>query len=480
MHSGLIQQLYLVCDPMKIRINSNSKNVSHCIYLDCMSEPLPKDDSTGVYMGDTSIYRIPLIFRLDEMMNKNIAVLGMSGSGKSFFLKNFIIKSRILRNSTILVIDWNNEYSEVIEYLGGTVLKLGSTFRINIFALYDLRSTKNAGRISKLVGSALGLSDEETYLVYNKILLMCSDKKIEPNLKNLIISMAGGEEKEERLSRKLLQLNDNPMFADKTDFYLAGLTDGVMSIDFSSLKDDHQRGETSRAILGLVVELMHKSELADGPERAEKIIVLDEAWRLIRNSEDIGTLFREGRKYGFCIAVATQLVNDINSEILSNAASVFLFRLQNDNDYKLLLESGIITQSEKEKIIDLPIGSCMVSTALRENSGTVSKFFLERIKGVEISRCKIKGDGMQMEISKTLFLSSTGMLLVRKDTKERIVNFCSESGNELDLRLFIRFLLALKIDRAEIIFYLRRMGVHDINIVTAYDASMGLSIKKDD
>ena len=70
------------------------------------------------------------------------------------------------------------------------------------------------------------------------------------------------------------------------------------------------------------------------PKNSERMIVLDETWRLVRNSEEVGILFREGRKYGFSVIVATQLASDISNEVLSNAASVFLFRMQNDSDYR--------------------------------------------------------------------------------------------------------------------------------------------------
>jgi DNA helicase HerA-like ATPase len=444
-----------------------------------MSEPSLKESSKGIYLGDTRTYRTPLMLDLEEMMNKNIAVLGMSGSGKSFFLKSFIIRSRLWRGSTILIIDWNNEYGQVVGYLNGSILRVGSTFQINIFELYDLRDKKNIGRIAELIGSTLSLNQEEIYLIYSKALEMCVHRK-EANLRALINLLGEGKENLEKLAKKLLQLNDNPLFADKTKFQLDSLMNGVISIDFSLLKDDAQRSEISKAVLRLVVELMHRSGFANGSNVVEKIIILDETWRLIKNSEDIGTLFREGRKYGFCIAVATQLVNDISSEILSNSASVFLFRLQNDNDYRLLLESGIITEQEKKKLMDLPMGSCMVSTALKENEGAVSKFFLERIKGAEISWYKIKSGSMQIAISNRVFLSSTSRLLAEKEAKERIINFCSEHGNELDLRLFIRFLLGLKIERAEIIFYLRQIGLRDFDILRAYSDSMDLSIKNSD
>lgn len=465
---------------MMLNINSNSKTVSKSIYLERMSEPCLLDEFEGIYVGKSITYKIPFLLNLDKLINKNIAILGMSGSGKSYFLKSFIIRSNLQRGSSILIIDWNNEYSETVAFLGGKTLTLGTNFRINIFDLYELENVKNIKNVSDVISNSINLNEEENYSIYNKVLSMLSYKLVSAlNLSNLINELRKDKSvMSRRLARKLLQLKSSPMFAEKTEFPIKEMLNGVISIDFSTLKDDNQRNEISKSIFRIIIELMHSTGISGIQKVNEKIIVLDEAWRLIKNSEDVGVLFREGRKYGFCVAVATQLANDINNEVLSNSACLILFRLQNDSDYKMLVDCGIINEKDKNKIANLSVGSCLISMVLKENSNIINKFLIESTDGI-VSRFYfiISGGKMQNRISHRLFTESTKKLQTSAEVKEKIINFLNENNNEVEDIHLIRFMLGLNISRAEIFYYLRLLGLKDIDIAVAFDNAAIIAVK---
>jgi hypothetical protein len=463
---------------MNIVTNSNSKLASRAIYLGGMSEPCLAENNEGVYVGRSNIYKIPYFLDLDMLLNKNIAILGMSGSGKSYFLKSFIIRSALQRKSSVLIIDWNNEYNDTISFIGGKTLVVGRSLRINIFDMYDLKNLKNIRNISDTIGYSLNLNDEENYAIYNSILFLSSNKTLhEMNLSYLINQLSKGNgELSKRLSRKLLQLKEHPMFADMTNFSFKELLSGVVNIDFSMLRDDVQRSEISKSVLSVIIELMHRIDIGTSNKRPEKMIVLDEAWRLIKNSEDVGVLFREGRKYGFCVIVATQLVNDINNEVLSNAACLVLFRLQNDNDYRLLLDSGVITEREKRRISHLPVGSCLFAIALKDGNNKVSKFFIGSTDGISTQFYNIKSGKMQNRISNKSFLEATKKLQVDNKTKELIVNFLNQNNNEIDDIRLVDFMIGLNVKRYEIFYYLRLLGLKDVEIVKALDGRLVPSI----
>lgn len=455
---------------MILKTNSNSKIASKNMYLGSMSEPNKIDYLNGVYLGKSQIFKIPFLFDSDKLVNKNIAVLGMSGSGKSYFLKSFIIRSRLQNNSPVLIIDWNNEYGAVVKFLGGITLKLGTSFRINLFDIYDLHNVKNIRDLSEVISYSLNFDKEESYLLYNKILSMNGSRSFKNLNANLLINEFKNERNSisDKIANKLLQIKGSPMFADKTDFSMERIFGEVVSIDFSGLRDDSQRSEVSRSIFKIIIELMHNIRVDSVIKDSEKLIVLDEAWRLIKNSEDVGVLFREGRKYGFCVAIATQLANDINNEVMSNAASVFLFRLQNENDYKSLQDSGIIDKNDAYKIMHLPVGSCMVAMALKENNYRLSKFFIESIDGITISSYKIKSGIMHTSVSNRTLMDSTKKLQLPNETKDRILDFIYKNNNEVEDTRLVKYMLELKIGRSEIVYYLRLLGLKDITIVKAY------------
>ncbi len=465
---------------MNLKINSNSKSASNFIYLDRMSEPVTIDHHMGLYIGRSNTYKLPFLLDLDKLVNRNIAVVGMSGSGKSYFLKSFIIKSCLQRDSKVLIIDWNNEYREVVSFLEGKTLTLGSDFKINLFDLYNLKNIRNIKNICDIISYSVNLNNDESYVVYNKLLSLHSDTGARSlNLKKLIKTLNdANSEQLERISKKLLQLKESPMFADKTDFKINTILDDVVNIDFSMLRDDLQRNEISKSIFKVLIELMHNTSMAKTAIGTEKIIILDEAWRLIKNSEDVGTLFREGRKYGFCIAIATQMANDINNEVISNSACLFIFRLQNDSDYRMLIDCGIINNDHKRTIMELPVGSCMVSMALTSSNGKISKFFIESIDGISTHEYKIRSGKMQHIISHRIFSDATKNLLATEEAKERITNFVLENDSEVEDVQLIQFIEGLKIERFEIICYLRRLGLKDVEIAKAYEGAVSLSVNR--
>ncbi|MGI0100598.1 MAG: ATP-binding protein, partial [Candidatus Micrarchaeaceae archaeon] len=412
---------------------------------------------------------IPFFLDLDKLLNKNIAVLGMSGSGKSYFLKSFIIRSRLQRNSQILIMDWNNEYNEVVSFLNGNVLALGANLRINMFGLYDLDNVKNIKCISDLICGLLSLNEDEGYAVYEMILAM-KDHESTLNLSFLISAFrAGNDDQCSKIATKLLQLKDSPIFADSNEFPVQSMLDSVISIDLSMLRDEVQRDEISRTIFRMIIELMHRKSIGRAANGSETIIVLDEAWRLIKNSENVGVLFREGRKYGFCIALATQLASDINNEIISNTACTVIFRLQNDGDYKMLRECGIMDEGSIKEVMRLPTGSCLVSVALKENKSKASRFFIGSTDGIPSSfYFMLHGGKMHNRISHRLFVNSTKMLHANSNAKERIMNFVAENGNGIDDAQLIRLMAGMDIERAEIVYYLRKLGLKDMDIANAF------------
>lgn len=455
---------------MNLKSISNSRTASGNIYIERMSEPRLLDSSEGIYIGKSEVYKLPVFLDLNRLMNKNIAVLGMSGSGKSYFLKNFIIKSSLHRGSQVLVIDWNNEYSDVIKYLEGRVLTFGLNLKANLFELYDIKDPKGSRSVSDVISYFLDLNRDEKYAIYRKIIQISSRKGLRPANLSLLISELKRERDEisNVVADKLTQLKSNPMFADKNEFPVNEIIDGVVSIDFSPIRNDTQKIEISKSVIGLLVEIMHESGFAK-PDKSEKIIIFDEAWRLIKNSEDIGLLFREGRKYGFCIAVATQLVEDINNEIISNSACVLLLRLQSENDYRLLVNSGIINDEQKNSIMKLPAGGCMLSIALREKNNLISKFFIENLDGIHIYDYKIRGGKMQNRISHKLMMESINGMNIGSEPKDAILNFLTENNNEVDDTRLIECMLRLGIDRPAIIAFLRALGLDDFAIVSAYE-----------
>lgn len=77
-------------------------------------------------------------------LNQNMVVVGTSGVGKTTYLKRKIL-NLIARGYTVYVIDPENEYSDIIEYFGGTVVHLSSASdtKINPFEIFSEEITED-------------------------------------------------------------------------------------------------------------------------------------------------------------------------------------------------------------------------------------------------------------------------------------------------------------------------------------------------
>lgn len=95
-----------------------------------------KTDPSGFYLGRDK-YGTNIIVDLDrrasDKTNSSALVIGNSGQGKSFLLK-LLVTNRRENGKTVLILDPEEEYRELVEAMGGTYLNfLNGEYRINLF-----------------------------------------------------------------------------------------------------------------------------------------------------------------------------------------------------------------------------------------------------------------------------------------------------------------------------------------------------------
>ena len=155
-------------------------------------------DEKGVYIG-RNIYNNSMIFidRYDnkKYKNPNMCVFGMSGAGKSYYIKLLILRYGI-QNINQYVIDPDREYGNICKALNGTLLKLGPTSNtyINVFDIREESIEKDEKgylgiKIDKLKGFfnlIFGeMNEEEKSLIEEKLIELYATKNINFNDKSL-------------------------------------------------------------------------------------------------------------------------------------------------------------------------------------------------------------------------------------------------------------------------------------------------------
>ncbi len=94
---------------------SNSKDASRLMCVAGQSEP---SALSGLYLGKTKKYSLPFFLDLNALVSPHVAVMGMTGSGKSYLMKSLIARAGLAGGIGVVVLDWNGEYSGVISSYG--------------------------------------------------------------------------------------------------------------------------------------------------------------------------------------------------------------------------------------------------------------------------------------------------------------------------------------------------------------------------
>lgn len=87
----------------------------------------------GIYFGENAVSRNLILCNMDNLMNQSMMLLGIPGSGKSFFAKLLIIAIALSTKDDIVVLDPEGEYSPLVKALGGSVIRfaVGGTDWLN-------------------------------------------------------------------------------------------------------------------------------------------------------------------------------------------------------------------------------------------------------------------------------------------------------------------------------------------------------------
>lgn len=303
----------------------------------------------GLNMGSQSLVHWDR-FRQD---NHNAVILGRSGSGKSYLVKLELLRS-LYRGIEVCVVDPEDEYRRLCESVGGTYIQLGAPnvrvnpFDLPIYVLPDGRRTapKDAllrrslflhTAIAVLLGVELDAAeraalDRGITGAYQRVGITADPRtwtRPAPLLRDLRdVLAAGGEDAGTDLAARLHPYIDGAwrhLFNGPT----TTTVDGHLIV--FSLRDLPDEAKT----IGTLLTLDTIWRRVSNPSiRRPRMVVVDEAWLLMREPDGARFLFRmakASRKYWAGLTVATQdtadvLGTELGKAVISNAATQILLR----------------------------------------------------------------------------------------------------------------------------------------------------------
>ncbi len=134
------------------------------------------------------------------------------------------------------------------------------------------------------------------------------------------------------------------------------------SIDFDSLLKSNTvlqlksapSDEVKRIISELIIsKLIQHSYLYEQTKEIRLYCVLDEAHRMVYPGSPIETLFRESRKYGIGVILASQRASDFSENLLANAGTVITLKCNMIKDAKFIAKNNF---GKEERLMNARVG----------------------------------------------------------------------------------------------------------------------------
>ncbi|MCW6003725.1 DUF87 domain-containing protein [Micromonospora sp. CPCC 205371] len=385
-HQGWVATLPVGVDPLRMRriLDTTALAAAFPLASADLAAPAPGlvVPPEGVLYGVNTTSPGVLIWNRWAQDNHNSVVLARSGAGKSYFVKLEVLRS-LYQGVDVAVIDPEDEYTVLAEHVGGTVVQLGQPgVRINPLDVPDDQRADTLTRrglyLHTLIAVMLGAAPPPTERA-------ALDRAITSTYaKAGITSDPGTWSRPAPLLRDLaatLRADTDPAAAQLAA-RLAPWTSGNFSSLFDgptttrpeghlvvwSLRHLPDQLRTVGTLLALDsiwsgIDTPQPDSSARSQGRRRRLVVVDEAWLLMRDGEGARFLFRMAkaarkRSAGLCVITqdaADVLSTDLGLAVVANAATQVLMR-QSTQSIDAVAEAFNLTGGESRMLLSASRG----------------------------------------------------------------------------------------------------------------------------
>lgn len=317
----------------------------------------------GEWKG-TGTFHVALISRNGQLMslslhdsdtNKNAVIAAESGSGKSFLL-NEIIVSYLSEGAQVWVIDAGKSYKKLNEQLDGDFLQFDEASKIclNPFELID-DWKEDEDTISALIAAMASekekLSDFQMAGLKQILKRLWETKGQAMTVDDIAAECLGHtEQRMHDIGQQLFSFTSKGGYGQ----YFHGHNTMRFENPFTVLELDELQGRIHlRQVVLMQLIFQIQREMYLGERNRKKIMIIDEAWDLIKSgpvSVFIEHGFRKFRKYGGSAIIATQSLNDLYENPVGRAiaenANMMLLLGQKPETIASIRDSGRLVLSE--------------------------------------------------------------------------------------------------------------------------------------
>jgi TraG P-loop domain/Helicase HerA, central domain len=307
------------------------------------SADLPTPSTGGVLLGRNAHTRGLVLWDRWAQPNYNSVILAKSGAGKSYLAKLELLRW-LYHGVQALVIDPEHEYARLADAVGGTMLRLGASgVRLNPLDLpHDGQPDALARRalfahtlIATLLGGPL---DPDTTAALDRAVLaayktngITGDPRTHPRPAPVLADLAAALERDGGQPAATLAARLAPYTSGSHRRLFDGPTttrpEGHLVV--FSLRELPDELKATGMLLALDAAWR---TVSDPRQRRRRLVVVDEAWQLLRDQTAAGYLYRfakSARKHWCALTVVTQdpadmLASPLGQAIVQNAATQLL------------------------------------------------------------------------------------------------------------------------------------------------------------
>ena len=318
-------------------------------------------DMGGIYCGINAVSENLLICNRKNLLNPHGFILGVSGSGKSFTMKEFITFIALATRDDIIIIDAEREYGETSRALHGTVLELSpnSPHHINPLEIargYGMGENPVAMKSELLMSiceqqmgeGQLGafhksIIDRCTASVYHEF-IKSGGKTRQPTLsdwRNEIKRQPEREAQELALASELFVEGSLNMFAHETN---VDMDNRLIVFDL------YEMGEQLKpTALNVTMETIQNRVATNRLAGKYTWIFVDEVYLFFKyyySAQFLYKAWKRFRKYGAAMTAATQNVE----ECLRSETARLMFA---NSEFLVLLNQAATDRAELAKLLNI-------------------------------------------------------------------------------------------------------------------------------
>ncbi len=390
---GWLATLPLGIDTLRVRRTFDTAALATCFPFTSPDLPLASADDggvCGVLYGLNTVSGAPVVWDRFAQDNYNSITLARSGAGKSYLAKQELLRL-LFTGVTASVIDPEDEYVRLAGLVGGTVLALGADgVRLNPFDLPHTTDTdedvltRRVLFLHTFLAVLLGeepsagekaVLDRAVLTVYERAGITADPRtwrRIPPTLGDLATVLAEAEDEGGSGAGLAERLTPYVSGSHAALFNGPSTTDTAGHLVVFALRRLPEEVKAPAMLLAL--DAIWRQATSHPSGQGRHLVVVDEAWLLMRDGAGAGFLFRmakAARKYWTGLAVITQDADDVLASplgraIVSNAATQVLLR-QAPQAIDTITENFHLCHGEREFLLTATRGEALLLTGDRRH-----------------------------------------------------------------------------------------------------------------